>query len=494
MKSKKFKRIAAFLLATVMLLDIGSGNGFISLAADSVTVQSETGSGETAGETKQTAEQTEQQTEDPAKQESTTETTGTTETTETPDPSKTEDTSTEETTAPETAANKQTTTETETQAETQKTTQAAKKETVDASETQKAEADTPEAKPEAANVVEARAQNIVDLTGGNDITNSWHSMITVAQSSIRDNHPIYDEATKLIYQNVPILTWKANVNTRTIVEKVPNYNEDYSPWNWSEVSDIPITSGTNVVGGSTDDTDAMAEVWDGSRKAEHNFSDRDYLLENQVSALDGTLYDSATWERHDDTLKAEGHQAEVYRYQATVDLSDYDLASDSFTILPVTNDGKIYINDDIFVFIYPEGTELSDYANDENYFMRYLAFWTGSINDNTLNKDARSFHGRQVPLATQIDNPTGYAKLTDGWYTDVVEDSAGSAISYGYSQNPNQKKYVIDVLTDDYNEGGGMYRLELGAQKNVKQTITFDKVNSITKAGGGGCRIFFIPR
>lgn len=264
--------------------------------------------------------------------------------------------------------------------------------------------------------------------------------------------------------NIPITNWSRS-SSGIRANKVTN--NDRSNWTWSEVKDIS----TNVTN--------EEKVWDGSRAvekkswswgnrysylgADHNYSANDYLKENMITVRDNKLYDSATW-THD-----YNSGVTMNRFRGEFSISGNDVLNYSYTIKPVTDDNKLYINDDIFVFVYPKGETITD----ENY-MDYLAFWTGTVTqgDNTEIE----FHGRKATKATK-DKVEGFARLTNGWYLEPVEDNAGDIITREYQKN-GTTDFCIDVFVDDYAAGGGMYRLKLEKQQTKRTEVKFQKVEA----------------
>ncbi len=235
-------------------------------------------------------------------------------------------------------------------------------------------------------------------------------------------------------------------------------------------------------------TDAT-DVWDGSRSkddgttSKHNFIN--YLPDNQITVKNGVMYDSASW-------KIDGSD-NYYLFRGTFDLKKLTLDKDeqygnyNFTIKSVVGEDKVYINDNMFVFVYPDdGTEI-----DESNWQEYLSFWTGTANkNNKIQKFNDSVPGR---LATR-GPATGFAKVTDGWYTEPVTDGAGNIIQHALSTG-HGTKFRIDVIAHDNADGGGMYRLKLEAKKDPsKVTFRFRKVDSEdTNKGISGTTFYLTP-
>lgn len=152
--------------------------------------------------------------------------------------------------------------------------------------------------------------------------------------------------------NVPITNWRRSESTATV-----NKPTEYTDWQWEDVADtllLPVYQDES-------------KVWDGSRlnsegNVEHQASKEEnggYLHNNQITATEGILYDSATWEvgkRWND------NQATLYRFQGKVHVDETGAARAqyAYTLQQVTGGNEIYVNDDIFVFIYPEGTQITN--------------------------------------------------------------------------------------------------------------------------------------
>lgn len=150
------------------------------------------------------------------------------------------------------------------------------------------------------------------------------------------------------------------------------------------------------------------EVWDGSRlkydettntySTAHNFSK--HIADNIISAdyfsTGSKLYDSATWQYKGEGESANNGQYTLNRFQGTFTLKGSPVGHD-YTMSSVAPTGNLYINDDMFAFIYPKGTTLVNDSSDLNYFMNYLCFWGGTTSFS-------DFHGiKQLESAPIIE-------------------------------------------------------------------------------------------
>lgn len=260
--------------------------------------------------------------------------------------------------------------------------------------------------------------------------------------------------------NLPITDWKRSSNYVNADVDLTTEAQDVS------ASSINRNWWKNVSGLQLDVSDPD-KVWDGSRNPKHNYTG--YLANNKLSIYQGKLYDSATWKDH--------HQGDnngsVYRFQGTFDIGDVDPNNYAYTIQQVTGNDRLYINDDMWVFIYPQGTNLN-----ETNFMDYLAFWTGTRNQNG---SVKYFNTRLGTAATRDGNAglnNNLIKLTDGWHMVSVKDNAGAIIQSIYNSGNHAKEYVMDVFVDDNAEGGGTYRLTVNRQQVAKTPVKIKKISS----------------
>lgn len=251
------------------------------------------------------------------------------------------------------------------------------------------------------------------------------------------------------------------------------YNSDSrvnTTWNWDTLM--------GSLGNKTLTIKNPNQIWDGSRSLDgvtstHNFTN--YLPNDKITVYkngnkERKMYDSASWKV--------GNTDSYYRFRGTFDLNDitleegYTYADYDYTIESVLKDldNRIYINDNMYVFVYPTDV----FLNNDN-FMDYLAFWTGTSNQSGVVR----FHDRQGTKAThQTSDMKGtFREITDGWYTEPVTDGAGGIIQNAINTK-NSTKFYIDVIGNDYNSGGAMYRLQLGAARQNKTEVDFYKVDS----------------
>ena len=208
-------------------------------------------------------------------------------------------------------------------------------------------------------------------------------------------------------------------------------------WKWSQISQL-----------TTDETDA---VWDGVQ-ASHYFTD--YLSNNSKTSAD-----SATWKILHSRVGVS--QEEIRRFQATFTLGTVNPATDLITVSDALDAGRIYINDNIYIFAYPAGTTITD----ENYG-HYLALWTGTnvLDNQYAYLNNVKINGVAKTTATWNQYATGDAKLTDGWYCAAATDNMGTVLNYGIEQYKKEHngeaptEFVLDVFAGDFATGGGMFR------------------------------------
>lgn len=308
--------------------------------------------------------------------------------------------------------------------------------------------------------------NLLDITA-----EKYNTMLKNVESTVESPTYQFEDNKNNIYTNVPI-TWTTSrteenqrgTNYVQIEKSSGNWN-----WNWDAVKGLDADAETDP-----------AKVWDGSRlntdgTVDHYYTANNYLQENMISALGQTLYDSATWKQEAGNT--------FYRFQGTFTLNEEDIVNNALTLSSVAGYDRIYLNDDIFVFVYP--TVLKGQITNDN-FMNYFAFWSGTSAQNS----GITFRGNAPSeiLTTDKDDIEGLNRVTNGWSMKVFDDNLGDSITNGYEELLEQNligsgeniSFTIDVFANDYNAGGGMYRLILGKQPGQKTNVWFDKVNSVT--------------
>lgn len=260
--------------------------------------------------------------------------------------------------------------------------------------------------------------------------------------------------------NLPITDWKrsskyvnADVDLTTEAQDVSASSVNQN-W-WKKVSGLEL----NV---SEPD-----KVWDGSRNSKHNYTG--YLADNKLSIYRGKLYDSATWIDH----HSGKNNGSVYRFQGTFNIGNGNPNNYAYTIQQVTGNDRLYINDDMWVFVYPKGTTLN-----ETNFMNYLAFWTGTRNQNNSVKYFNTRLGTAATRDGNANSNNNLTKLTDGWNMVSVTDNAGAIIQSIYNSGNPATEYVMDVFVDDNAAGGGTYRLTVNKQQVVKTPVQIKKISS----------------
>ena len=249
---------------------------------------------------------------------------------------------------------------------------------------------------------------------GNDITTLYPAMITAAQTQIQSKEK----------GNVPIEFWTRSKTPLVLKDKT---GKKALEWTWSDIADIDLSLEND------------SQVWNGSRSYGKHIATS--LKNGRVTAKDGKLYDSALWKNEG---KA-GKDTTITRIRGEFTITDKNRSKYAYTLKTVTDSEDIYAKDNMFVFVYPKDTELTD-----NNYMDYLAFWTGS------SADAGTFHERTAAHYTQRTSEKGLSILTDGWHMTTVGNNAGSIIA-----NTDANDYYIDVISTTDSSTGGMYRFKL---------------------------------
>lgn len=336
------------------------------------------------------------------------------------------------------------------------------KQVVDMAAEQKANVDT------LATTEGTKVQNVeVETESFSVFTVVWRKsrkLIDLHGSSIT---PIkYNELKKAATEgNIPI-TWTRS----TGIHKVSD--DQSTSWKWN---DLMRDLGVDTLTLKKD-----YEVWDGSRSSDGYTSDHKferYLPDDKITVYNGRMYDSATW-------KLEDSKDNYYRFRGSFDLSamklqeGYTYADYDYTIQSVLNevDKHIYINDNMYVFVYPTDVTLTN----DNY-MDYLSFWTGTSNQKGVTEfnERQGTQAYRPSIAQESGGTTSIKELayiTDGWYTNPVSDGAGGIIQNALNTGAGTTFY-IDVISHDNAEGGAMYRLQLDAQPVSKTEVGFYKVD-----------------
>ena len=218
-------------------------------------------------------------------------------------------------------------------------------------------------------------------------------------------------------------------------------------WNWTDVSGIDHS------------VSDLKKVWDG------NFA-RNYTL-----YINNTLkHNYATWKRYSSADNAQ----DIRRFYGTFTIPEGLDATDKYMLSAAGKDeyaafngGNIIpINDDIFIFVYKEGTTLT---NDT--FMNYLAFWTGTSNQDGIVKFNGVQGTKSIHLKKESDKRWDTLAHTDGWYCEATIDNIGETIYKNFPDAAAGDKFVIDVFVTDYAEGGGMDELVLTTAENHKAAV-----------------------
>ena len=249
---------------------------------------------------------------------------------------------------------------------------------------------------------------------GNDITTLYPAMITAAQTQIQSKEN----------GNVPIEFWTRSKTPLVLKDKT---GKKALEWTWSDIADIDLSLEND------------SQVWNGSRSYGKHIATS--LKNGRVTAKDGKLYDSALWKNEG---KA-GKDTTITRIRGEFTITDKNRSRYAYTLKTITDSENIYAKDNMFVFVYPKDTELTD-----NNYMDYLAFWTGA------SADAGTFHERTAAHYTQRTSAKGLSILTDGWHMTTVCNNAGSIIA-----NTDANDYYIDVISTTDSSTGGMYRFTL---------------------------------
>lgn len=301
----------------------------------------------------------------------------------------------------------------------------------------------------------SREDNITDVEGSKVTKADYEKYIEDVEKSVETNSDT----------NCAITDWKKtskdsckNISSNFLSESADE-NENINWWN--EVSSLPVNVGNTNDQNDPCYPDDPASVWDGSRKSKHDANV--HFGDDEITVYGQKLYDSATWAYQD-------YGQTFYRFSGSFNIGEGDPNDYSYTVQQVTGNDRLYINDNVWVFIYPEGTDITQ-AN----YMDYLAFWSGTSNKN----GEVYFNGRKGTKAIQEEEKNRtLSHLTDGWYTESITDNAGAIIQSLYNKGITDRKYKIDIFVSDYAAGGGTYRFTVNKQYVNKTEVSFLKTNA----------------
>ncbi len=263
--------------------------------------------------------------------------------------------------------------------------------------------------------------------------------------------------------------WKRTAETSN---KILNIGSNFYNWNWSTVKALTLEE-TN-----------QARVWDGAHDSIRYF--KTYSNSNLG-------FEYATWKQQYNNSKDMRRFQTVITVPAGYDGNDFvrmkSVNQDSY--VGINNGNIVPINDNIFVFVYPE--DMKDKINDSNY-LNYLAFWSGTVSQGNTdayypNSGATRIKGNKAIQISKSNNRTQYDLLiqTDGWYVEATVDNVGEKLSGAVSGD----KYIIDIFTQDYAAGGGMDKYAFEFVKNKAPKAEDDafittKGETLNLSGGKG--------
>lgn len=313
-------------------------------------------------------------------------------------------------------------------------------------------------------LIETEAKEVSNYTAGSPVVVDYKSAEELNLSSdyivkgevektiILDLNDTSKNIVKVFYSNAKEVTdiqwYRTSENDDDVIAISPKF---YS-WDWSDVKNISLEE-------FEDD-----KVWDGNS---YNRYYNGYSNSN-------LCFEYATWKQQ--------HDIDMRRLQAIITIPDgYD--GNDFVRMKSVNQGAysdinngniVPINDNIFVFVYPEDNK--ETISDNNY-LDYLAFWSGTVSQNNKaayypNSSAKGIKGNNAIQISKSNDSTNYnlLKQTDGWYVEATVDNIGEKLIGSQSGD----KYVIDIFTQDYAEGGGMDKFVFEFIKNKAPRVQDD--------------------
>lgn len=313
-----------------------------------------------------------------------------------------------------------------------------------------------------------------------------------AQSSDGKSQLTDNEIPKYIKTNI---SW-SRTNENNVMSIL---RQNTFKWKWSDVQ----TLASNMV-------TEKSQVWDAS-------NDTDTILNNGKSHYytaylpheTRTAWDAATWQ-----LKS-GSEADMRLFRGKFQIPSGIDSVGNFKLDTVTGTNRIQINDNMFVFIYPDS---KDFVMDDSNYLDQLAFWaTGSetpLGDVTStynakfggvenNKTSRIEKFRQhgtgwtSPKAGEITGGDEGLYLSDGIYMPVNDNNISSPVKVA-SGFKNYKNWIIDVYVQDVYGGGGMDQLYISMSGNTNPNVMIkywvaDTSGNLTTANPGGQSYYHVP-
>lgn len=270
---------------------------------------------------------------------------------------------------------------------------------------------------------------------------------------------------------IPIKNWKRS--SGYVNYTLPDNSKNID-WNWSTISGLTL------------DVSNPYQVWNGSRvkvqgdneyysyNPTHYQNNKVYGTEmdlGQISVLDGKLYDSAVW--NNKTVPANDKIYTIYRLRGEFELpEDFDMELWDYDLEARVEENYLYINDDMYVFIYPQSAASS--LSNENFYRDFFAYWGGTSarEGDSLQRTFHTIPGQTCNREAEVEDRTKLAQVVDGWRVIPTKDNIGETIrdlqDLENGKYKDERKYYIDIFVSDYSGWGAFYRpvINISAQGN----------------------------
>lgn len=189
-----------------------------------------------------------------------------------------------------------------------------------------------------------------------------------------------------------------------------------------------------------------------------------------TKTVDGKKYQYTTYGRADNV-----NHLSFYSYEGSFNIDPtYDMDDMQFTILPVSESLYLYLDVDMFAFVYPACLEQE--INDKN-FMDYFVFWSGT---QTLWGDSKKFHGEKGIELNPTTPPDKFNTFTN-WWAKMETANASKAVKNGWKQVKNRADYDGEWklrIIYGANGTGGSYRFLVGAEFEQPQITYYPGVGA----------------
>lgn len=278
-------------------------------------------------------------------------------------------------------------------------------------------------------------------------------------------------------------------------------------WKWEDEKVQSLSNGM-ITGNSN--------IWDAANTEDIKVSGSDsHYYTGYLPNKARTAWNAATWKFHGGT---DYNKVDMRLFRGKFSLNSGIDSVGNFKLNTVTNENKIQINDNMFVFIYPDS---KDFEMTNANYLDQLAFWAtgsdaphngsdgpstykgkfGDVDNNTtyrVDKYRQQYSGKYKFLTDEVlTGGEDGLYLSDGIYLPVSENNIGTPIKVA-SGYKNYKNWIIDIYVQDVYGGGGMDQLYISMEDNGDPSVMIkywlaDEEGNLTEANVGGQSYYEVP-